>query len=92
VAPVGLAYEASLSHRPDLSLHKLPDTVHANQRGTYLTAAVFWATLTGKRLQGLGRGGLTELTDDEIVYLQEIAWKTVVDLHIKQQKENNSER
>ena len=79
VAPVGLAFEKSLQERPDLVLHKLPDTVHANQRGTYLTASVFWMTLTGKKLRGLSHGGLTGLSDEETVFLQEIAWKTVVE-------------
>jgi len=79
VAPIGLAFEKSLQKRPDLALHNLPDTVHANRRGTYLTASVFWVTLTGRKLHGLSHGGLAGLTDEETVFLREIAWKTVVE-------------
>lgn len=79
VSPVGLAFENALRKRPDLTLHNLPDTVHANHRGTYLTAAVLWATLTGKNPYGLSRGGLAGLTDDEIAFLQDTAQKSIVE-------------
>lgn len=78
VAPVGMAFERSLKKRPDLPLHNLPDTVHANQRGTYLTACVIWSTLTGKKPHGLSRGGLAELTDQESAFLQQIAWESII--------------
>jgi hypothetical protein len=44
VAPVGLAFERALTERPDLELYDL-DMVHPNVHGTYLTTAVFYATL-----------------------------------------------
>ncbi len=79
VAPVGLAFANALKKRPNLTLHNLPDTIHANQRGTYVTACVIWSTLTGKKPHGLSRGGLTKLTDEEVNFLQEIAWTSITE-------------
>jgi hypothetical protein len=84
VAPVGLAFQIALTKRPDLTLHNLPDTMHANPQGTYLTACVIWSTLTGKTPHGLSRGGLTELTDEETAFLQGIAWESIIEYRAKQ--------
>ncbi|NQV34709.1 MAG: hypothetical protein HQ515_18590 [Phycisphaeraceae bacterium] len=83
VAPVGIAFEKALTKRPDLTLHNLPDTIHANQRGTYLTACVIWATLTGEKPYGLSGDGLAELTDKERVFLQEMAWESIIECKAK---------
>ncbi|MCP4456208.1 MAG: hypothetical protein GY809_32520 [Planctomycetes bacterium] len=79
VAPVGLAFADALMKRANLTLHNLPDTVHANRRGTYLTACVIWSTLTGNKPHGLSRGGLTELSDEELTFLQEMAWASILE-------------
>jgi hypothetical protein len=86
VAPVGLAFAHAFKTRPGLTLHNLPDTIHANQRGTYLTASVIRATLTGKKPHGLSRGGLKGLTDEEITFLQEVAWASILECREERRK------
>ena len=83
VAPVGIAFERALKKRPNLTLHNLPDTIHANQRGTYLTACVIWSTLTGEKPHGLAGDGLAEVTDKERVFLQDIAWEAIMECKAK---------
>lgn len=80
VAPVGLAWHRSLQERPRLALHE-PDQSHPLPHGTYLTACVLYATLTGQNPQGLSNGGLEQLTPDEAHFLQRIAWETVRGYH-----------
>jgi len=46
VAPAGLAWDRVRSERPDLQLF-VEDGSHPNATGTYLTACVIYATLTG---------------------------------------------
>jgi len=75
VAPIGLAWQKALQKHPNLSLHD-SDKSHPNPRGTYLTACVLYATLTGQSPIGLSTGGLKEITDDQANFLQQIAWET----------------
>ena len=75
VAPIGLAWQKALQKLPNLSLHN-SDKSHPNQRGTYLTACVLYATLTGKSPVGLSNGGLKEITNAQAAFLQQIAWET----------------
>jgi hypothetical protein len=77
VAPVGLAYKASFEKKPNLPLHNLPDVVHANESRTYLTACVFYSTLTRQKPDGLSVGGLNKVKPENEKYLQQIAWETV---------------
>jgi hypothetical protein len=52
VAPVGEAWEKSLQLSPALILHQ-SDLSHMNNRGAYLTAAVFYRIITGKDPAGV---------------------------------------
>jgi hypothetical protein len=77
VAPVGLAYKRSPEKQPGLVLHNLPDTLHANESGTYLTACVFYSVLTERNPEGLPNGGLSKIKPESQQFLQQIAWETV---------------
>jgi len=80
LAPVGRAWEQSIKERPDLDLFrkdKLWDNNHPGVHGTYLNACVFYAVLTGKSPVGLSNGGLTEVSEADARFLQEIALETV---------------
>ena len=92
VVPVGLAWQAALKAKPALELH-VADKSHPNPAGSYLAACVFYATLYGKTPEGLaaritgtvidhtgkvdGEGELVNLSKEDAVFLQNIAWKTV---------------
>ena len=52
VVPVGVAWEMARSLRPDIELYD-PDGSHPSLLGTYLTACVFFAALTGQSPVGL---------------------------------------
>lgn len=75
VAPVGLAWEASLKAHPDIRLYD-EDGSHPNLNGTYLTACVFYATLTGLSPVGLSNAGM-DISPQQVLTLQEIAWQAV---------------
>ncbi|MEY3573263.1 MAG: hypothetical protein RJA77_1178, partial [Pseudomonadota bacterium] len=47
VIPVGLAFEEAYKRRPDLKLHKDYDGSHPELAGTYLAAAVCYASIYG---------------------------------------------
>ena len=55
VAPVGLALERALAEEPDLELYDR-DMRHPNAHGTYLTTAVFYATIFDRNPEGLPYG------------------------------------
>jgi hypothetical protein len=93
VAPVGLAWQRSIQERPDLELYD-PDGLHPNATGTYLTACVLYAVIYDKSPEGIdyqpfdmftGNKAMEilykdwELTDDEVAFIQRIAWETVVE-------------
>ena len=74
VVPVGLAFEAVTSERPDLDL-RIADARHPSIAGTYLAACAFFAALYGQSPEGLDYdAGLGEETAR---YLQQVAWQTV---------------
>ena len=52
VAPVGMAWARVARERPDLNLYHR-DHIHPNDKGTYLTACVFYATIYGQSPVGL---------------------------------------
>ena len=83
VAPVGLAWAASLEVNPKIRLYD-EDQSHPNVHGTYLTACVFYATLTGQSPIGLSNAGLSEVTADQAQALQATAWETVQSYVCKQ--------
>ena len=68
IVPVGPAWQRSRELRPDLTLHD-PDGSHPNSMGTYLTACVFYAVLTGKSPVGLPHRLITKDKDGETLYL-----------------------
>ena len=74
VAPIGRAWERVL-RTTKLTLHKA-DGSHPNAHGTYLTACVLYATLTGRSPLGLGSVGYN-LPEDDRATLQRAAWETV---------------
>jgi len=81
-SPVGLAWQRALKEKPGIKLYD-NDGVHQNQAGTYLTACVFYITLTGRNPAGFSNGGLTELKRDDCIALQKIAWETVNEIEDK---------
>jgi hypothetical protein len=91
VALAGLAWERSIAERPDLDLYAA-DRAHPNIAGTYLTTAELYATILGESPEGLsylpsdligGEGSALyekwKMSDEDITFLQQIAWETVVD-------------
>ena len=91
VAPVGLAFEAAQRERPDYEL--LEDEIGPNWRGTYLATLVLYATIYHENPAGLTYqigdmwGDLEmfkyrveewHLSEDELSFLQRIAWETVI--------------
>lgn len=74
IAPVGEAWRAWYKKYPTKPLH-CPDLSHANNRGTYMAACVFYAVLTGDSPVGLPTlGGVDRKTAGDI---QKIAAATV---------------
>jgi len=89
VIPVGLAWEAALKDKPDLRLYE-PDKHHPIRLAIYLNACVLYAALTGHSPEGLGNGGVDELTPDMQAFLQRVAWETVC-AYAKQAKDSPSQ-
>ena len=98
VAPVGLAFDRALAEEPDLELYD-PDRIHSNAQGTYLTTAVFYATIFDRSPEGLPYGleeALPEheaydkfraqytVPEEEKAFLQRIAWETVQEYQAQQ--------
>ncbi len=76
VVPVGLAFAAVRSERPDISL-RIEDGSHPTLAGTYLAACTFFAALHQQSPEGVEYdAGLDEET---AAYLQRVAWRTVRD-------------
>jgi hypothetical protein len=79
VIPAGLAFALAAKRCPEIELIG-DDNRRPTVAGTYLTAAVFFAALTGVSPAGCAaRGGFGEphVTAAEALALQEIAWETV---------------
>jgi len=76
VSPAGLAWQAVLKQDPNIVLYE-DDKVHQSPAGTYLTACVFYITLTGRNPEGLANGGLQMLKKEDCLTLQQIAWRTI---------------
>ena len=74
VVPVGVAFRLGLAENPDMELY-FKDGKHPSHLGSYLTAAVFYAALTGRSPEG------SEFTDglptDQATFARRIAWKAV---------------
>ena len=84
LAPAGEAWKEAFAAREGLVLHE-KDKSHPNPTGTYLTACVFFAVLTGESPVGLpgkveaakaGGKPVCDIPEEEAKFLQVIAWKT----------------
>ena len=73
VIPAGLAFARALAERPGLSLHA-KDKRHPSLAGSILAAATTYATLFGRSPVGLTYD--TEISAEEITFLQTVAWAT----------------
>jgi hypothetical protein len=91
VAPVGMAWKRALEDIPQLVLHQA-DKSHPAFKGSYLAACVFYATLLGKSSVGLPceltKEGkvLGRVAPGEASKMQEIAWQTVQEAKLRQNK------
>lgn len=74
VAPVGTAWQKSLTQKPALILHAA-DGSHPNEAGSYLAACVFYAHVYVKSPVGLPP--LLSVSAGDAAWLQLIAWQTV---------------
>jgi len=68
VVPVGLAWEKARQLRPELPLYDA-DGSHPSSLGSYLTACVFFSTLSGESPIGLPHRLITTDKDGEKLYL-----------------------
>lgn len=84
VIPVGLAYEMAYKERPNLKLHH-PDGTHPGLLGTYLGSCVVFASITESSPEGLKYNYLDQISDEDLQFLQKIAWKA----HLKHKKQYN---
>ena len=75
--PVGLAFEASYQRRPDLRLHDEFDGSHPSLAGTYLAAAVVYATLYGANPVGNAYNYHGKIAPDVALHLQQVAQEVV---------------
>jgi hypothetical protein len=87
LAPVGLAWEKAKALDVKLNLHHI-DNRHANPKGAYLTACVFYTVFFNANPEGLpatlqieGKIRL-DLAEDRAGYLQKIAYETVKNLEV----------
>jgi len=87
LVPVGPAWEAAMQARPDIQLYA-SDGIHPSALGVYLTACVFYASLTGESpmenpvYTAIGYDSpqeIIKLDGDTIEFLQGIAWETIND-------------
>jgi len=82
VAPVGIAYEMAYKERPKIMLHH-PDGTHPGLLGTYLGSCVVFSMITNSSPEGLKYNYLDQISDDDLLFLQKIAWNAYLE-HKKQ--------
>jgi len=73
--PIALAFEKAYAKRSDIKLHH-PDGTHPALLGHYLAAYTIFAYLTNSTPVGLKYNYLNQLSDEDILFLQNIAWET----------------
>jgi hypothetical protein len=78
VAPVGAAWLAALSRRPQLDLWA-DDGKHPSRLGSYLAACVFYATLTTRN--PIGDSFTDGLDKSDARFLQRVAWEVTRSRH-----------
>ena len=71
---MGTAWQTVFHQRPDYRLHT-DDDHHANAKGSYLAALVFYATILEEDPRGLP--ALAGVSEEDAKYLQDIAWQVV---------------
>lgn len=76
VSPVGRAWERAI--RTTGAKLYAADASHPTAVGSYLSACVIYATLTGVSPDGLGDAGVSMSTDQRAA-LQQVAWQTVTE-------------
>jgi Domain of unknown function (DUF4886) len=72
VVPVGLAFAAVTTERPELSL-RIADARHPTLAGTYLAACMFFAILHERSPEGIEYSAGLDANDAS--YLQRVAWR-----------------
>lgn len=77
VIPVGTAFEISYKRKPELRLHNEYDSSHPSLSGTYLAAAVVYASLYQASPVGNPYNYHNQLPADVCLHLQQIAWEAV---------------
>ena len=77
VIPVGLAFEEAYKQRPDMKLHKPFDGSHPSLIGTYLAAAVVYASLYGQSPVGNPYDYFGKIDKETLSFLQKVADDTV---------------
>ena len=77
VIPVGTAFEISYKRKPELRLHNEYDSSHPSLSGTYLAAAVVYASLYQASPVGNAYNYHNQLPADVCLHLQQIAWEAV---------------
>lgn len=83
VIPVGLAFAKAYEERPELELHMEFDHSHPNLAGSYLAAAVSYATLYDASPVGLEYDYFGRLDAETIAFLQQVAADTVAEFQGK---------
>jgi len=79
--PAGPAWQIARQKRPKSALHDVNDGHHPGPAGSYLTACVFYAVLTGRSPVGhpcmATMGGQVRIEEQTARFLQEVAWEAV---------------
>ena len=82
LSPVNIAYEYAVRERPSLEL-MVADFIHPTWAGTYLISCVLYSTIFGRSPVGLQYNPtIAQLTTEEIMFLQDIAWRAVKEFKI----------
>ena len=75
LVPVGAAWRKVIEDNIGISLYR--DSVHPTYSGSYLSACVIYSWLYNESIEGCSFNG--ELQLEEALYLQKIAWETVLE-------------
>jgi hypothetical protein len=76
VAPVGIGWQRALAQEPEIGLWDA-DGSHPSESGSYLAAAVLYATILGSSPEAISYDG--ELPTERALFLRQIAAKVVLD-------------
>ena len=82
VIPIGVVWQRVLNERNDMEMYK--DFKHPSPNGTYLTACMFYSYLTGQNASNSNY--INDLDAGDAAYLQNIAWRTVVEWKLANDK------